>query len=163
MHPHANPKKANALWFAGVCDELYQKIALWNQCYWTGGEVHSTRLWMDPKIGQPVPKPTRMAHRVPLREIELDHLLRIVEALRPGTPLLEELQQVRKIWKYAKPVKGYVFSCGYWSRVPLPHGMHRSITLAFYPEHVKEMVDILQEAKTGQKPIKPDGKDIFEE
>lgn len=85
---------------------------------------------------------------------------------------MEELKEVQKIWKYGKPVQGYSFHQGYWARLNLPKGIHRIITLAFYPEHVTELLDILKEAKTGQKKAsidaaiekrKEEGKDLFEE
>lgn len=171
MPQMANHTRANPIWYTGICDDLYKKIAIWKSAYWVG-EVHSTRSWLDPKSGQPVDKPTRMAHRVPFREIELDHLLRITEQLKPNSPLLEELREIRKMWKYAKPIQGFRYMHSYWSKVPLPAGLHRSITLAFYPEHVNEIFDMLVEAKSGQKAQTADaaisskrseGKDIFEQ
>lgn len=167
-----NQTKASPLWYSGVCDELYIKIAMWEHAYWNGGEIHSTREWLDPNSGQVVPKPTRMAHRVPLREVDLEHLIRIVGALKPDSEMLAELTEIKVMWKYAKPVHGYRYTHGYWSALILPKGIHRSITLAFYPEHVKELMELLKEAKTGQKTLsiqqqidqkKSEGKDIFEQ
>lgn len=172
MPPQVKLKKANNIWFAGICDELYRKIALWDYAYWNGGEVHSTRLWLNPKSLQTEPKPTKMAHYLPIREIELEHLIRILKELKPNSPMLEEWQNIQKIWKYAKPVLGYYFLKAYWSRIPLPKGIHRVVTVVFYPEHVKELLATLSEAKTGQKSIalelavekaKQEGKDLFEE
>jgi hypothetical protein len=168
-----NQKRVSSqpLWFAGICDEVLLKVVLWESAYWLG-EVHSTRQWLNPKTAQIEDKPTRCAHQVPLRLQEIEHLVRIVETLRPGTKLVEELKEVQKIWKYGKPVQGYVYHYGYWSRVNLPKGIHRVVTLAFYPEHVTELLDILKEAKTGQKKAsidaaitkkKEEGKDLFEE
>lgn len=162
-------KRQAPLWFAGICDELYSKIAIWDNAYWYG-EIHSTRQFLT-KSGELVDRPTKMAHEIPFREVELDQLIVIMEALRPATPMIEELKRLKKVWKYGKPVRGYVFRKSYWSKITLPQGMHRVITVAFYPEHVKDILTILQEAKTGQKAAtfesiikdKSDGKDLFEE
>lgn len=164
-------QKPAALWYAGPCDDLLSKIIIWDQAYWMG-EVHSTRKWLDPLKGV-IDKPTRMAHYIPFREIELDHLLRIVRVMRPDSELLSELEAVRKIWKYGKPVSGYRYMRSYWSKVSLPSpGMHRVIIMAFYPEHVKDILALLTEAKTGQKSSKLElaveearkaGKELFEQ
>jgi hypothetical protein len=164
--------KRGNLWFLGVCDELYRKIKLWDAFYWTGGDVHSTRQWLNPLNAQIEPKPTKMAHYIPFREIELDHLIRILEALRPNTPILEEWGKIRKLWKYGKSVQGYVYHKSYWSRVPLPQGIHKVLIIVFYEEHVKELIAILEEARTGQKSAaleaavekaKQAGKELLEE
>jgi len=161
--PTATRKKDNALWFTGVCDDLHRKILIWNQAYWYG-EVHSTRQWLDPSSGKPEDKPVKMAHKIPFREVELEHLVRIIESLRPNSALATELKEIKSVWKYAKAVRGFRFLHSYWSKVPLPSGLHRSVTLIFYPEHVKEIISILQEAKTGQKAeTKSSDKDMFEE
>lgn len=166
-----NPKIANALWFSPICNELQGKIALWNAAYWYG-EIHSTRKWLNPTSGQVEDKPTRMAHEIPLREIELDHLIRIVESLRPNSEIISELKEIKKIWKYGKPIKGFRFQKSYWSNFILPSGIHRILTMCFYPEHIKEILAILEEAKTGQKALvietaiekaKEAGKELFEE
>lgn len=168
----ARQKKASSsLWYRGVCDDLYRKIAIWDFAYWNG-EVHSTRQWLNPITAREEPKPVKMAHWMPLREIELEHMLRILEALRPNTSMLEEWQKIKEMWKHGKTVQGSVYNKTYWSVVPLPSGIHRVITVAFYPEHVKELVAILEEAKTGQKnaslesaveKAKQEGKGLFEE
>lgn len=169
--PQAAYKTGDALWFRGVCDELEMKIRIWDGAYWYGN-VHSTRKWCDPKDGHVIDKPTRMAHEIPFRELELDHLVRIVESLQPNTPMVEELKEVKKLWKYGKPVRGYRYAKSYWSKIVLPQGAHRVVTMAFYPEHVKEILAILVEAKTGKKVAtietsvaakKQEGKDLFEE
>lgn len=170
MPQSVNQKKASPLWFAGICDELLTKVAIWDQAYWVG-EVHSTRQFLE-LDGRIVDKPTKIAHELPLREIELDHMIRILEAMRPESQLLGEFQDIKKIWKYGKPVRGFRFMKSYWSRFTLPQGIHRVITIAFYPEHVKEVLNTLLEAKTGQKVAtidavvekqKESGKDLFEE
>lgn len=166
----ASPKKANSPWFVPVCDELYLKVALWDEAY-KFGEVHSTCQYLE-KDGQVINKPTRYAHRIPFRLVELEHLIRIIEDLKPGSTLVEELEQVKAVWKYGKPVMGNRYMLSYWSKIILPHGVHRLVTLAFYPEHVKEIRNILKEAKTGQtnaaleqimEEKKQAGKDLFEE
>lgn len=163
--------KVNPLWFTPICDEVHRKIAIWNQAY-NLGEVHSTRQWLNPKSGSPEDMPTRFAHKIPLRQVELEHLIRITESLRPGSTLLDELKEIQSVWRYGKPIQGYRFNYSYWSKIQLPAGLHRAMTLAFYPEHVKEILDLLTEAKTGQKAAsadalisakKTEGKDLFEE
>jgi hypothetical protein len=166
------------LWYAGVCDDLYQKIAIWQHVYWHG-MIHSTRQFVE-KIGRSedniglriVDKPVKIAHQIPFREIELDNLIRILQALRPNTPMVDEWKTIRSLWKNGKPVVGRTYNRSYWAKVLLPQGLHRVLTVVFYDEHVKELLDILSEAKTGQKAATLDiitaerqaeGKDIFEE
>lgn len=167
----AKPKpKATALWFTGICDELFVKIAIWYKAYWFG-DTHSTRKFLE-KVGQVVDKPVKTAHHLPFREVELEHLIRILEALRPRSAMLEEWQKIRKLWKSGKPIRTRTYERGYWSKILLPVGLHRVVIVAFYDEHVKELLEILNEAKTGQKAAtldritaekKSEGKDIFEE
>lgn len=158
----ANPIKASALWFTPLCDEVYRKIAIWDAMYWIG-EIHSTRKWVNPTSVQVEDKPTRMAHDIPFREIELDHLVRIVEALRPNSPLAIEVKEIKRLWKFGRPLHGYKLVRSYWSKIQLPSGIHRTVTVAFYPEHVKEILAVLNEAKAGQKDNARPGKDLFEE
>ena|SRR5208337_970117 len=164
-------KTSAPLWYTGVCDELYQKIAMWQFAYWYG-MPYSTMKWVDPKGLKVVDKPVKIAHQIPFREIELDNLIRILAALRPNTPMVEEWQAIRKLWKNGKPIVGRVYNKSYWINLLLPKGLHRVITVVFYAEHVKEVLDILSEAKSGQKSAtldtitaerKAEGKDIFEE
>lgn len=160
MLQDAKLPKDNALWFSGVCDELYRKIDVWEKAYWLG-DVHSTREWLHPTTGRSIPKPVKMAHVIPFRDVEFIHLIRILDSLRPGSALLEEIKILHKMWKHGKPVLGSRFKRSYWSQVPLPAGIHRALTVVFYPEHVKELLTVLDEAKHG-KMERDDGKDLFE-
>lgn len=157
-----------SMWFAGICDDLYRKIAIWETAYWHG-DVHSTRLWMDPREGRAVPKATKMAHFIPFREAELEHLVRIVGDLRPSSTLLEEVKDLQGLWKHGKAVTGIRYNRSYWSKVALPKGLHRVITVVFYPEHVKDLLNLLTEARTGKSvenfvlEQKKAGKELFEQ
>jgi len=155
-----SPKRANGLWFKGVCDELYLKIAAWDKAYWFG-MVHSTRKWLDPANGQVIDKPTKMAHEIPFREVELEHLSRIANELRSGSQLAEELKNLCVLWQHGRAVKGHKFSKGYWAAISLPPGLHRVITVAFYPEHVKDILYLLDEAR-GDSVRRAEGKELFE-
>lgn len=170
MHQSAATKKASPLWFGGVCDDLLFKVMIWGRAYWRG-EVHSTRQFLE-LDGRVVDKPTKMAHDIPFREVELDHLVRIGQALKPDSPLLEELIRIKGMWKNGKAVRGNKYFRNYWAKVNLPTGIHKVITLAFYPEHVNEIVNMLKQAKTGQRSTtlekivqerQEQGKDLFEE
>lgn len=154
------------MWYAGIDDALYQRIAIWHEAYWFG-DTHSTRKYLS-ATGEIKDKVMKTAHEIPFREIELDHLVKMVGSLRPGTLLLEELVKIQGLWKYGKAVRGYKFSKSYWSKINLPQGsgIYRVILIAFYQEHIKEILDILQEAKTGNKITgtqKTSGKELFEE
>ncbi len=106
---------------------------------------------MNPQSGLIEDKPTKTAHDIPFREIELEHLVRLMEALRPNSPLLEEVTKIKNLWKYGKPLKCILYAKSYWAKIKLPKGIHRVITVCFYPDHVEEILSILSEAKTGQK------------
>lgn len=154
--------KASPIWFQGIDDELYAKIQLWQKLYW-GGEVHSTRKFMTPEGVKD--KPTKMMHYIPFRYVELDRLVQILEALRPKTPLTEEWTQIRSRFHAAKPITYIPYVKSYWSKAKLPKGIHRVFALAFFPEHVNEILSILNEAKTGQAQQAQEarGKDLFEQ
>lgn len=160
----------SGLWFTGICDELYLKIVMWNAAYWTG-EVHSTRQFLNEK-GVVIDKPVKCAHRIPFRQQELDHLVRIASQLRANTLILDELKQLQAMWKHGHAIKGNIYKHSYWKKVLLPNGLHRSITLAFYPEHAKDIMNLLTEAKTDKQAAnidsavadkKSQGKDLFEQ
>jgi len=154
--------KGNPIWFKGIDDELYAKIQLWQKLYWSG-EVHSTRKFMTPQ--GVVDKPTKTVHYIPFRYVELDRLVMILEALRPNTPILEEWRRIRSMFHSAKPLTYLPYIKSYWGKARLPRGIHRVFTLAFFPEHVNEILSILNEAKTGQaiQAAEARGKDLFEQ
>ena len=144
---------AQPLWYAGVCDSIMKKIEYWVRHY-KKGELAATRKYLDP-IGGVIDMPTKYAVKLPWKKIELEHLIRIMNTLRPNTPLTEEIQQLEGVWKHG---------------TLLPGGS-RVMTLVFYPEHVQEIHKVLLEAKTGQKSATLDellkqkqtaGKDLFE-
>lgn len=158
-----------AIWYAGICDQLLLKINMWFAFY-NKGEVATTRDYLDIRKGV-IPKATSYAHKIPFRLEELEQLVRITSRMRPNTALLEELTIIKDKWKLGKPVNGNLYASSYWTHVILPPGIHRVVTLIFFPEHVTEIRNILIEAKTGQKnmgikeqldKVKETGKDIFE-
>jgi hypothetical protein len=158
----ASETKDKAIWFTGIDDALYSKIRLWHQMYWSG-EVYATRKFMMPK--GVVDMPTKMTHYVPFRKIELDHMVRILESLRPKTVMLDDWKTIRNKWGLGKPLNYLPFQKSYWSKVRMPAGIHRVIPVVFYPEHLNEILLVLNEAKNGQvtAAVKAGGKELFEE
>jgi hypothetical protein len=150
----AQRTEAKSIWFAGICDRLLVKIQYWYNSYELG-EVAATREYCDEITGKIYPKPTVYAVRLPWKLTELDHLSRIVMILRPNTPLSEEIAGLRNIW-----AKGIMAPSG-----------ERILTLIFRKEQVKELLDLLMQAKTSKEVKKVDdvikeqqeqGKDLFE-
>lgn len=160
-----------AQWFGGICDELLVKIGVWNSFYWAG-EIHSTRKYMSPRIGEGViDKPTRCAHKIPFRLTELEHLVRIATEAKPNSEIVRELEGIKGLWKKGQAVQGNRYNQGLWKKIVLPAGLHRIITIAFYPEHAKEILEMLLEAKNGSQTVTfekavaekaTEGKSIFE-
>jgi hypothetical protein len=141
------------VWFSGVCDSVLSKVYTWHKVY-EQGEVCKDQDYLNVD-GVVVKKPTMYAHRIGWTQPELEHLIRIVKDLRPQDPILGEVTRLRALWRHGK----------------LVYGGNRILTLAFYKEHVKLLLDILQEAKTGQTAAKIDqvieqrrkeGKDLFQ-
>lgn len=165
------------LWFSPLCDVVLSRLLAWEACYTeipgyliklpllkqrtrvsfrVKVELISTRKFMDGIKGV-VDRPTAFVHWIPWTQIELDHLVRIVSALRPKSPIEEIVVRMREIWT-KQP--GVMLSGGY-----------RVLELASYQEAIKTMIQILLEAKNGtatqklsetQKHQASQGKDLFE-
>lgn len=136
-------------WYSPVCDMVLTKVTLWRRNY-EKGEVHSTCKFHDPREGI-VDKPTRYAHRIAWTKPEFDHLVRIMEEACPNKALVGEL----------KTIRDEVLPKG-----QLVVGNARIVTMAFYPEHVDQILDTLKEARDGRQSTPADfqeeGRELFE-
>jgi hypothetical protein len=158
------------IWYTPVCDILLHRLQLWDRFYeydkgYSIGlpsisqnrlipftvkvELISTRKFMDGAKGV-IDKPTAFVHWIPWTKLELDSLVRIINTMRPNSPIGEIVMKMRELWT-KQP--GKLLSGGY-----------RVLELAFYPGAIKTMIVILQEAKAGvkEKEQVQQGKEMFE-
>lgn len=144
-----------AIWYSGICDVLLTRVQFWYKNY-EFGEVCKDQDYLSLE-GEVQKKPTMYAYKMPWSKIELSHLVRIMQESNPNSDLTKEVAKLPEIWKRGQ-------------RVPVP-GEYRMMTLAFYKEHVKEILDTLLQTKsnTTSSPIdevikqrKEAGKDLFE-
>jgi hypothetical protein len=118
------------VWFAGVCDVLLSKIATWNANYYTTGDAHSTRDFLNEEM-RIVPVITKRVHTIAFSEPETVYLRKIMKKYCSNKPLVEEVNSFTSNWK-AKP---------------LALNKTRKFRLALYPEHVQQILDALIKAK----------------
>lgn len=119
-------------WYTPVCDQLMQKIHHWYTVYDRGTESAS-RKWitMNARI---VDRVTMYAHVLKFKTREIDHLVRLMEALSPHPELTADFKQVR-----ARMQKGRLYP-----------GNEYEVTLNFYKQDVVDILNVLIRAKTGQ-------------
>ena len=92
------------LWFTGLCDSLYRKIALWRDHY-DEGDVSRTRQALSADA-QVVDVPVQRAMKIPWLQGELDHLVRILKATGAQLSLVEDMEKVQAGLRYAPAVAG---------------------------------------------------------
>lgn len=109
-------------------------LKAWRTAY-ERGEVESTCKFHDPVSGI-IDKPTRYAHKITWHPAEFDHVARIVRAACPNKPLIEEVERVRAMIPRGK----------------LRPGGRREVTLAFYAEHIDEIIRAMETARGSSKP-----------
>lgn len=141
-----------SFWFTPVCDDLLRTIAIWYASY-ERGDVESDRKWLN-LDGVIVNRPTRYAHQLTFKPIELVYLVRIMTALAPKSEVTAEVTKLQ-----AGLRRGQL----------LPGGAYR-ITVAYWKEDIQEILEALVRAKRGEtEPFdltlekqKRDGKELFE-
>jgi hypothetical protein len=119
-------------WYVPVCDRLLQKIQHWYQVYDRGVESAS-RKWitMNARI---VDRVTMYAHNLKFKTQEIDHLVRLLDALSPHPELTADFKLVR-----AAMQRGRLYPGGEYE-----------VTLNFYKQDVVDILNVLIRAKTGQ-------------
>ncbi len=122
------------LWYAGICDRLERRIRLWLENY-DAGRVYATRPFMDLDGVKNIV--TIRKHRIPFHPKEMEHLMRILHALRPGMQLTQDFEKVAQNLRHGRL---------------LPNGYYE-VELAFYQQDLEELVKVLEEARTGKKPL----------
>lgn len=118
------------LWYSGVCDRILFKVNLWDEHY-DQGAVYATRSFFDESQGV-IDIPTVRRHEVAWEPVELQHLVRILEKLRPKSRLLEYMiQQHNRLKKEGQLLPGGRYLIG----------------MAIYHRDVKELLVVLNEAQ----------------
>jgi hypothetical protein len=141
-----------SFWFTPVCEDLLRTLAVVHADY-ERGEVESTRPWLN-LDGVIVDRPTRYAHRVAFKPVELQHLLTIMQMLAPASDVTKEVVKL-----HAGLRRGRL----------LPGGKYL-VTIAYWKQDLREILEILLRARNGEtEPIdqalakqKQSGKDLFE-
>ena len=120
------------LWYTGVCDSMAAKVLSWYR-NWHLAPVYATREKMQTD-GTIVQVPTMRAVPVAWTRAELEHLVRILKALRPDWAITSDLAGLLQNFDTAK----------------LLPNKQRLISMRSYIEDPKEILDVLVEAKKGK-------------
>jgi hypothetical protein len=125
----------NNVWFTPVCDIILKKVNNWYRFY-TKGEVFASRpyLSLDGRVEE---RPTIYANKLSFSEFELKHFVRLLELTLPKADVTKV---VCRAYEGVRKKQGILIPPNYYL-----------ITLAIYPNDVKEVIDALTEAKTGVK------------
>lgn len=119
-------------WYTPVCDHVLTKVTRWFQMYERGEEAASRKYVTI--NGRVVDRVTRYAHRLRFKRVEIDHLVRILDALLETPELVEDFKKVQ-----ANLTRGRL----------IPGGEYE-VVLNFYKEDIAEIINALRRAKTGK-------------
>ena len=129
------------IWFTGVCDGILDKLTGW-YLNWHRGEPYMDELLQINYYEKEGSKPITTVRRVyiPWKDGELDHIIRIIKALKGEQDpkwgrLVAMLEKTKPMALKAKL---------------LPGGA-RLVSMDFRLNDVKALVDVMTEAKTGKK------------
>jgi hypothetical protein len=123
------PVSSEPLWFAGVCDSLYNKVVQWRDNY-ERGDVSRTRQKLNEQA-QVVDVPVQYAMRIPWHQRELDYLVRILKATGAQASLVEDIEKVQAGLRTAPALAGGL----------------RVVTMVFWKDDLVEMLRCLDKAK----------------
>ena len=121
------------LWVRGICDSMLVQVLDW-QGRWESGAVAATRPFLG-KDGVVEDVVTKRAVKVVLRPAEMDHLVRILLAVRPEWEFSLDLEKFR--------TQGF-------SRGRLLTGNRRLVEMICFKEDLVEIMSALTLARTGQ-------------
>jgi hypothetical protein len=124
--------RPDVTWYTPVCDNVLRKIANWYFTY-RRGDPAASRPWVN-MDGRVVDRVTKYANRIRFKPNELDHLIRILDALAKTRELVDFYRKVRGGLKRGKL---------------LPGGEYEVI-LDAYIQDVEETLEALVRAKTGR-------------
>jgi len=119
-------------WYSPICDSVIQKIYSW-YVHYNRGDPSADRPWVNIE-GRVVDRITKYAHRIRFKPAELDHLIRILDALATTPELVDYFRFVRNGIRRGKL---------------LPGGEYE-IVLNAYKKDVEETLTALIKAKTGR-------------
>lgn len=123
---------ADPTWYLPVCDIVLAKVQRWLTHYERGDESASRKyVTMNARL---IDMPTKYAHRMKFKPIEIDHLIRLMDALCEHKELVEDFRKVR-----AGMQRGRLHPGGYYE-----------VVLNFYKQDVAEILEALIRAKTGK-------------
>lgn len=122
---------ADPTWYTPVCDRVLAKMQMWFQLY-ERGEESASRKWvtMNARV---VDRVTMYAHRLKFKPLEIDHLIRLLDALCEHKELAEDFRKVRNGMQRGR----------------LHPGGEYEVVLNFYKADVAEILDVLMRAKSG--------------
>jgi hypothetical protein len=114
--------------------------------YYEKGEPFADREWLDPVDMQAKPVTVKYCHHVMFRPGGLEHLVRILVALKPDWSVTQDFLKVQDIMQRAsieerRRLLNYKLGM---------HGIY-TIDLAFYKQEVFDLREALLEAKSGKK------------
>ena len=122
----------DATWYKPVCDDALRKIFIWYSQYHRG-DPSASRPWVN-MDGRVIDKVTRYANKVRFKPAELDHIVRILDAITPTRELVDYFRVVQKGLRKGKL---------------LPGGEYE-VVLNAYRQDAEETLRSLLRAKTGR-------------
>lgn len=119
-------------WYRPVCDVVEAKIKHWFDFY-ERGEESGSRPWITMN-GRIVDRITRYAHKLAFKPFEVDHLVRLLDALAEHPELADDFRTVRKCLANGQPIRNGEYI----------------VTLNFAKADVLEILNVLIRARTGK-------------
>lgn len=125
-------RMSEALWYAGVCDSMLAKVDSWLRA-WPRGEVFATREGWTIEGGKFELVTGRLLY-VPFTRPELEHLIRILDSLKPN-------------WTFTAYLKVKLSHFGSFRLMP---GNQRLVPMESGDEPLQQTLELLIAAKTGK-------------
>lgn len=119
------------VWFAGVCDSMLFKVESWLRA-WPRGDIFATRTGWSVDGGEFEVVTGRLV-KVPLTRSELEHLIRILDAVKPN-------------WLFTAFLKLKLSKFETFRLLP---GNVRVVPMESGDEPLQQAVELLRAAKTG--------------
>ena len=134
------PTSTGPLWYKGICDRIFSELLKWYANYYQGPVVReevSQIDWTAEGGARRIPTVRRVY--ISLKEIEIDHMIRIMKALRPDDKkcarLIAMLEKTRPILKTSRL---------------MPDGF-RWTPMDFRRSDVRDLILVMAEAKHGKR------------
>lgn len=140
---------AKTLWYRGVCDSMLEKVKYWARA-WPGGEVYAVDQCWSIEQGS-YEKVSMRVVRVPWTAAEVEHLLRILEAVRPEWAMTASLKKAFQHFERCRLLPGGLRLVAHASYGDDPRELYRVLVEARdgVPDLAREMEEVLAQKGAG--------------